>query len=45
MIIIIERFDRGATPHYQPSPPTPAIRIDLDFVPWRFSAAGQRSVW
>jgi hypothetical protein len=27
-MIIIERFERGATPHYQPSPPTPAIRID-----------------
>ena len=27
-MIIIERFQRGATPHYRPSPPTPAIRID-----------------
>jgi len=27
-MIIIERFERGATPHYQPNPPTPAIRID-----------------
>jgi len=27
-MIIIERFERGATPHYRPSPPTPAIRID-----------------
>ena len=26
-MIIIERFERGATPHYQASPP-PAIRID-----------------
>src|SRR5437870_5163596 len=25
---IIERFKRGGTPHYRPSPPTPAIRID-----------------
>jgi hypothetical protein len=25
---IIERFERGATPRYRPSPPTPAIRID-----------------
>ena len=27
-MIIIERFERGATPQYRPSPPTPAIRID-----------------
>jgi hypothetical protein len=27
-MIIVERFERGATPHHQPSPPTPAIRID-----------------
>ncbi len=27
-MIIIERFERGATPRYQPSPPTAAIRID-----------------
>jgi hypothetical protein len=27
-MIIIERFERGATPHYRPSPATPAIRID-----------------
>ena len=27
-MIIIERFERGATPRYQPSPPTPVIRID-----------------
>jgi hypothetical protein len=27
-MVIIERFERGATPHYQPSTPTPAIRID-----------------
>ena len=27
-MIIIERFQRGATPHYRPSPPMPAIRID-----------------
>src|SRR2546423_5782644 len=27
-MIIIERFERGATPHYRPSPPTPTIRID-----------------
>ena len=27
-MIIIERFKRGATPRYRPSPPTPAIRID-----------------
>src|SRR5438067_451570 len=27
-MIIIERFERGVTPHYRPSPPTPAIRID-----------------
>src|SRR5271157_1448876 len=26
--IIIERFERGATPHHQPSPPISAIRID-----------------
>ena len=25
---IIERFERGATPHYRPSPPTPPIAID-----------------
>jgi hypothetical protein len=27
-MIIIERFQRGATPHYRPSPPTPVITID-----------------
>jgi len=27
-MIIIERFERGATPHYRASPPPPAIRID-----------------
>jgi hypothetical protein len=27
-MVIIERFERGATPHYRASPPTPAIRID-----------------
>jgi hypothetical protein len=27
-MIVIERFERGATPHYRPSSPTPAIRID-----------------
>jgi len=27
-MIIIERFERGATPHNRPSPPPPAIRID-----------------
>jgi hypothetical protein len=27
-MIIIEWFEPGATPHYRPSPPTPAIRID-----------------
>jgi hypothetical protein len=27
-MIIIERFERGATPRYRPSPPTPAVRID-----------------
>jgi Putative transposase/Transposase zinc-binding domain len=27
-MFIIERFERGATPHYRPSPTTPAIRID-----------------
>jgi hypothetical protein len=27
-MIIIERFERGATPHYRPTPPTLAIRID-----------------
>ena len=27
-MIIIERFERGATPHHQPSPPPPTIRID-----------------
>src|SRR5215207_2708802 len=27
-MIIIERFERDATPHYRASPPTPAIRID-----------------
>jgi hypothetical protein len=27
-MIIIERFERGATPHYRPSSLTPAIRID-----------------
>jgi hypothetical protein len=27
-MIIIERFERGATPHYRPSSPTPVIRID-----------------
>ena len=27
-MIIIERFERGATPHYRPNPPARAIRID-----------------
>src|ERR1700737_3835079 len=27
-MIIIKRFERGSTPRYQPSPPTPVIRID-----------------
>jgi hypothetical protein len=27
-MIIIETFERGATPRYRPSAPTPAIRID-----------------
>jgi hypothetical protein len=27
-MIIIERFERGATPRYRPSPPTPVLRID-----------------
>jgi Putative transposase len=27
-MIIIERFEPGATPHHQPSPPKPTIRID-----------------
>jgi Putative transposase/Alcohol dehydrogenase GroES-like domain len=27
-MITIERFERGATPHYRPSAPTPAVRID-----------------
>jgi Zn finger protein HypA/HybF involved in hydrogenase expression len=27
-MIIIERFERGSTPHYHPSPPAPVIRID-----------------
>ncbi len=27
-MIIIERFERGATPHHRASPPPPAIRID-----------------
>jgi len=27
-MIIIERFEPGATPHYRPSPPTPVISID-----------------
>jgi hypothetical protein len=27
-MIVIERFERGTTPHYRPSTPTPAIRID-----------------
>jgi Putative transposase/Transposase zinc-binding domain len=27
-MIIIETFERGATPHYRPSSPTPEIRID-----------------
>ena len=27
-MIIIERFEPGATPHHQPSPPIPTIRID-----------------
>jgi Putative transposase len=27
-MIIIERFEPGATPHCRPTPPTPAIRID-----------------
>jgi hypothetical protein len=28
LMIIIERFERGSTPHYHSSPPTPVIRID-----------------
>jgi hypothetical protein len=27
-MIIIERFERGSTPHYHPSPQAPLIRID-----------------
>jgi hypothetical protein len=27
-MVVIERFERGATPHYRASPPPPAIRID-----------------
>jgi hypothetical protein len=27
-MIFIERFERGSTPRYRPSPPTPVIRID-----------------
>ena len=27
-MLIIERFERGSTPRYRPSAPTPAIRID-----------------
>jgi hypothetical protein len=27
-MILIERFERGATPHYRPSPPPTVIRID-----------------
>jgi hypothetical protein len=27
-MMIIERFERGSTPSYHPSPPTPAFRID-----------------
>ena len=27
-MIIIERFEPGATPHYRPRPPMPAVRID-----------------
>ena len=27
-MIIIERFERGATPRYRPTGPTPVIRID-----------------
>jgi hypothetical protein len=27
-MIIIERFERGSTPHYRQSPPIPVIRID-----------------
>ena len=27
-MVIIERFEPGATPHHQPSPPKPTIRID-----------------
>jgi hypothetical protein len=27
-MMIIERFERGSTPHYHASPPTPMIRID-----------------
>jgi ATP-dependent Lon protease len=27
-MIIIERFERGSTPHYHPSPQTPVTRID-----------------
>jgi hypothetical protein len=39
-MIIIERFERGATPRSHPSPPTPVIRIDKRLcrlghdVPW-----------
>src|SRR4029077_2689327 len=32
-MMIIERFERGATPHYRPSPPTPVISIDTS-CPW-----------
>jgi hypothetical protein len=27
-MLIVERFERGSTPHYHRSPPTPVIRID-----------------
>ena len=27
-MLIIERFERGATPHYRPSAPKPTVRID-----------------
>jgi hypothetical protein len=28
-MVIVERFEPGSTPRYQPSPPMPAIRIDI----------------
>jgi hypothetical protein len=27
-MILVERFERGTTPHHRPTPPAPAIRID-----------------